>query len=59
MNRTLSTAELANLFHVRPETVRRAYCLRGAYMGLRPLKLPNRKLLWPADAAENLLREAA
>ena len=59
MNRTLSTAELADLLHVRPETIRRAYCLQGAYMGLRPIKLPNRKLLWPADAAERLLREAA
>lgn len=59
MNRNYSTSELADLFHVRPQTIRRAYCLTGQYMGLRPLKLPNRMLLWPADAAERVLREAA
>ena len=59
MNRTFSTAELASLLHVRPENVRRAFCVRGEYLGLRPQKLPNGRLLWPADAAERLLREAA
>lgn len=55
----LSTAQLAALFHVKPETVRRAYCVQGEYLTLRPQKLPNGRLLWPADAAERLLRDAA
>lgn len=48
--RKLGTAEAAAVLRVRPQTLRRALCLNGHYLGLRPTKLPNGRLLW--DAAE-------
>ena len=48
--RKLDTAEAAAVLRVKPQTLRRALCLKGHYMGLRPSKLPNGRLLW--DAAE-------
>ena len=53
--RTYKTAELAKRFNVEPGTVRSSLCLHGHYMGLRPIKLPNRLLVWNADEAEALL----
>jgi len=55
MNKTYDTKELAALLKVDPGTIRRGYCVKGAYFGLRPLKLPNRRLLWPASEVEKLL----
>lgn len=49
-----STDETAAFFKVKPQTVRAGLCRDGHYMGMRPLKLPNRLLLWPADAVERL-----
>jgi hypothetical protein len=34
-------------------------CRRGSYYGIRPAKLPNGRLLWPGDAVERLLGDAA
>ncbi|HRE19212.1 MAG TPA: hypothetical protein PLW86_19430 [Rhodocyclaceae bacterium] len=53
----LSTEQLAALFHVLPQSIRSGYCRMGHWNTLRPIKLPNRMLLWPADAAERLLRD--
>lgn len=43
--RKLDTAEAADLLRVRPQTLRRALCLQGHYMVLKPAKLPNRTLI--------------
>ncbi len=53
--RTLSTEQAAAALHVKPQTLRAALCKGGAYMGIRPVKMPNRFLAWPADAIEQLL----
>lgn len=53
---SLSTAEVARLFGVRPETLRHALCQSGAYFGIRPVKRPNRFLAWPAEQVEAVLR---
>ena len=53
--RNLSTDELAAKFHVRPQTIRSGLCRNGHYLGLRPIKLGNRLLLWPAAEAERLI----
>lgn len=53
--RAISTEEFAAVCRVKPTTIRRAHCLNGHYMGIRPLKLPNRLLLWPAEQVEQLL----
>lgn len=57
----ITTEELAGKLCVKPGTVRRGYCLDGHYLGLKPIKLPNRRLLWSADKANKLLegQEAA
>ncbi len=53
----ITTEELAGKLGVKPGTVRRGYCLDGHYLGLKPIKLPNRRLLWSADKAKKLLEE--
>ena len=45
---TLSTAEFAALNHVKPNTVRQRLCATASFYGVRPLKLANSRLLWPA-----------
>lgn len=52
----LSTEALAARLGVKPQTIRAALCRNGTYFGLRPIKLPNRFLLWPADSVEQFLR---
>lgn len=52
--RQLDTAEAAAVLRVRPQTLRRAHCLKGEYMGMRPTKLPNGRLLWDAAAIDRL-----
>ncbi|MBN8519999.1 MAG: hypothetical protein J5X22_17110 [Candidatus Accumulibacter sp.] len=46
----ISTEEVAARLLVKPQTVRRAFCVGGHYLGLIPIKLASRRLLW--DAAE-------
>ncbi|PAJ87270.1 DNA-binding protein [Burkholderia ubonensis] len=53
-NRPLTTEELASLLSIRPQSIRKRYCQTGAYFTLRPVKLPNGRLMWPADAIEKL-----
>lgn len=56
----LSTAELAALGKVVPQSIRAAVCRNGHWLGLRPIKLSNRRLLWDAiDAARVLNGEVA
>lgn len=50
-----STDEFAGHFSVKPQTVRVNLCKHGHFLGIRPKKLPNRLLLWPADAVHALL----
>lgn len=51
LDTNLNTKELAGLFRVEPGTVRRAYCIDGHYLSLRPVKLANKRLLWPRAEA--------
>lgn len=50
----IPTADFANNFGVHPETVRRSLCVKGHYLGLKPIKLPNGKLLWPNVSPETV-----
>ena len=54
-DRTLSTAQAAAALHIKPQTLRVALCRDGHYFGIRPVKLPNRMLAWPAEGIERLL----
>ncbi|AJX79954.1 hypothetical protein BG97_3221 [Burkholderia pseudomallei 7894] len=52
--RPITTEELAALLSIRPQSIRKRYCQTGAYFSLRPVKMPNGRLMWPADALEQL-----
>jgi hypothetical protein len=45
----LTTKEIAAQYHAREQTVRKRYAATGAHCGIRPLKLPNGRLLWPEN----------
>lgn len=47
--------EVAKLFLVRETTPREAVCRDGHWMGIRPIKLPTRRLLWPKDQVDAVL----
>jgi hypothetical protein len=51
----LTTDQLAEQAQLRPQSLRAAFCRDGHWCGLRPIKLPNRRLLWPADQVNALL----
>jgi|JI8StandDraft_1071087.scaffolds.fasta_scaffold123953_2 hypothetical protein len=53
--RIFSTEDLAQVFHVEPASIRSALSRSGHYMGLKPFKLPNRRLAWPANDVVRLL----
>lgn len=50
----LTTEALAAGTGHKPQTLRAAYCKHGHWCKLIPSKLPNGRLLWPADAIERL-----
>lgn len=54
LNLGISTETLADRLALQPQTLRAAICRNGHYFGIRPAKLPNGRLLWPADAVERL-----
>ncbi|MFL9932711.1 DNA-binding protein [Paraburkholderia sp. RL18-103-BIB-C] len=56
--RLISTEELAASLALRPHSIRKRYCQTGAYFCLRPVKLPNGRLMWPADSVEQLSGDA-
>ncbi|WP_235510306.1 hypothetical protein [Burkholderia sp. lig30] len=51
----LSTEEFAAVLAVEPQSVRKRYSETGSYHGVRPTKLPNRRVIWPVDAVKQLL----
>lgn len=51
-----TTKEFASVLHVEPQTIIRGLCLRGNYLGIKPIKLPNHRLLWPRAELEKLLK---
>lgn len=55
---TLSTEELAGIFKVKAQSIRAALCRNGHYLGMRPVKPPNRRLLWDADEAARVVSGA-
>ena len=49
-----STSELARHLGITAEGMRVHLCKRGSYYGLLPERLPNGRLLWPADSMSRL-----
>lgn len=54
--RGLTTEELAAALSLHPQSLRKRFSQTGSYFGLKPLKLPNRRLIWEADAVAKFLR---
>lgn len=52
------TEQLANAIGIKASSIRTRLCKTGSYFGLKPYKLPNGRLLWPADAVAQLTQEA-
>ena len=44
----LSAEQFAALNQVKPQSVRSRLCRTGSYFGIRPIKLANGRLAWPA-----------
>ena len=53
----ITTPEFAQVFNVRPQTVRKNYCLTGEAYGIRPTKIGNR-LLWSVSKVAEKLKGA-
>jgi len=51
----LTTAEVAWLFGLKPESLVAAHCRNGNWNGIRPVKMPNRRLMWPSDDVQKIL----
>lgn len=58
MTQHLTTEMLAKALNIKPQTLRASLCRNGSYYGIRPVKMPNRLLLWPGDAAERLMSKS-
>lgn len=50
----IPTEKFAKRFFVQQATVRRSLCIKGHYLGVRPIKLPNGRLLWPNISPEEV-----
>lgn len=50
----LSTEELAQKLKITAQGIRKRFCVTGSYWGVRPVKLPSGRLLWPGDTVERL-----
>lgn len=55
----ITTERLAALFGVKPNTPRVSLTTHGHYFGIKPVKLPNRRLLWPLDDVNRVLSGGA
>jgi hypothetical protein len=51
----LSTTDLARAVGLQPDSIRVHLCRAGSYYGIKPRRLPNGRLLWPADSVARLL----
>ena len=58
MQNFFTTEALATALGIKSQTLRHALCTKGHYFGLRPVKTPNRRLLWPADSIERMTASA-
>lgn len=51
-----TTSSLAARLGIQPQSLRAAVCRAGSYYGVVPTRLPNGRLLWPADAFDRIVR---
>ena len=51
----LTTKEFAAALNLQQHSIRSALCRAGHYLGLVPVKLPNGRMLWDAQAVTRLI----
>lgn len=51
----ITTEQVADAAGVVPQSIRAAVCRKGHWLGLRPVKLANRRLLWDAEQVAAVL----
>jgi hypothetical protein len=51
----LTTEHLAQAALCKPNSIRSRLCKTGSFYGIKPVKLPSGRLLWPADQVQRLL----
>lgn len=54
-SKNLTTEQFAEVLHGKPSTIRTRLCKTGSFWGIKPIKLPSGRLLWPADAVQAFL----
>lgn len=55
ISQNLTTEQFAEALHGKPSTIRTRLCKTGSFYGIKPIKLPSGRLLWPSDAVHALL----
>lgn len=50
------TSEAGAACRFAPSTLRKEHSLNGHFKGIRPVKMPGGRLLWPADQVDRLAR---
>lgn len=53
--RVYTTNESASVTRESPATWRKNLCLNGHHHGIKPVKMPSGRLLWPADQVDQLV----
>ncbi len=53
----ITTKQLSKMLGVNSDTIRRGLCVNGHYLGLKPIKMPNRMLMWPVANIDKLFSE--
>lgn len=51
-----TTEAMADKIKLQPQTIRKRLSQTGSYYGLKPVRLPNRRLMWKADSVTKFLR---
>lgn len=59
MQQAIQTATLAQRIGYKSASIRTAVWRNGHFNGIKPVKLPNGRLLWPVDAVERLTASEA
>ena len=54
-NQNFTTEQFAKTIQGKPSTIRTRLCKTGSFYGIKPIKLPSGRLLWPADAVQALI----
>lgn len=49
------TIDFAYILGVKSTTIHQNLCLKGHYMGIRPIKLPNGRLMWSKEEIQHIM----